>query len=275
VADAVTATVVADAAPVARLPITDVTRFATVADAIAAIVPSDARVIGFGELHSRVDRAQVRPALAVFREDIVPPIAARLSDLVLETWIVDPGCGSAAQVATAKVEAAMKRPASTKNELAKQIEAARAAGIKVHAMKMTCADYDAVAPGKSSEVAVETMLDLVTRELGRIAQSAVAYRDKQPDSRPIVAVYGGALHNDRFPYDSVASWSYAAAVDAATGGRYVEIDLYAPELARAEALYEKEPWFPLLAEAAPDKVIVWPRGERSFLVILPTSTKPP
>ena len=39
------------------------------------------------------------------------------------------------------------------------------------------------------------------------------HRDKEPTHRPWIAVYGGALHNDRFPEPGVAEWSYAAAID--------------------------------------------------------------
>jgi hypothetical protein len=245
-------------------------RFPTLAAAIAAIVPADARVLGIGELHARTDRPDVRPALAAFRDDVLPGLAPRLSDLVLETWIVDKACGARGQAATARVESAMRRPVATQDDLGKTVAAARAGGVQVHAMKMTCADYDAVAP-EAGDVDIEKLLGLVTRELGRIAASAVAHRDREGGARPVIAVYGGALHNDRFPYDSVAQWSYAGAIDKVTADRFVELDLYPPELAQAEPLYAKEPWFPLVAVAGPDRVLVFERGVRSWVVILPTT----
>jgi hypothetical protein len=84
-------------------------------------------------------------------------------------------------------------------------------------------------------------------------------------------VYGGALHNDRFPDAAVAEWSYAAAVDRATGDRFVEIDVIVPELAEADPASRRQPWF-ALAGAPRDPhnpVVVWQRGERSFVVVLP------
>jgi hypothetical protein len=45
-----------------------------------------------------------------------------------------------------------------------------------------------------------------------------------------------------------------------------------PELAEADAALQKQPWFPLVASAK--QVLVWQRGERSFVVILPRSGKP-
>src|SRR6185436_18370506 len=114
------------------------------------------------------------------------------------------------------------------------------------------------------------LLSLTTRELRRIATSAVIHRDREPAHRPWIAVYGGALHNDRFPDASVAEWSYAAEVDRTTGGRFVEIDLISADIAATDARSRSEPWFPLVAAArAPGApVLVWKRGERSFVVVL-------
>jgi hypothetical protein len=241
------------------------TRHATLADALRATIPADARVIGFGELHARVDRARVRSALAAFTEAL-PSFGERVSDLVVETWIVDPKCGKQAVTATKKIETEVKRPETTKSEIELLAEAARAAQIQPHAMTLTCKDYEQLAPEKGSPDPL-AMLGLVTRELTRIAASAIKYRDKQPGHRPWIAVYGGALHNDRFPAAEVAQWSYADSIDLASNGHFVEIDLIVPEFAEPDKLLQAQPWFPLVAAA--DQVLVWTRGERSFVVILP------
>lgn len=237
--------------------------------ALVAIVPADARVVGFGELHARTDRARVASSLASFTRAL-PAVADKLSDLILETWIVDPSCGKAAVQATTKVETTMKRPEATKSEIAELADAARAAHIQPHAMTLNCTDYATIAPA-DHEVDPVAMLTLTTRELTRIATSAVVHRDKEPGHRPWIAVYGGALHNDRFPEAAVAEWSYAAEVDRVTGGHFVEIDVIVPELAVADPLMQRQPWISL-ARAARDPaapVLVWKRGERSFVVILP------
>ena len=87
------------------------------------------------------------------------------------------------------------------------------------------------------------MLTLTTSELGRIASEAVAHRDREPAHKPWIALYGGALHNDRFPAAGVADWSYAAKADAASSNRFVEIDLVVPELADHDDVLAKEPWY--------------------------------
>jgi len=239
------------------------------AAALVATIPADARVVGFGELHARTDRAPVTSSLARFTQAL-PAIADKLSDLVIETWLVDPACGKPAVQATAKVEATMKRPEATRSEIAQLADAARAAHIQPHAMTLSCTDYAAITPA-DHEVDPAAILTLTTRELTRIATSAVVHRDREPSHRPWIAVYGGALHNDRFPDKAVAEWSYAAEVDRTTGGHFVEIDVIVPELAVADPLMQRQPWLPL-ARAVRDPqnpVLVWKRGERSFVVLLP------
>lgn len=236
--------------------------------ALVATIPDTARVIGVGELHARTDRPVKQSALAAFTAAL-PAIGARTSDLVVETWVVDPKCGKTAAAATQKIETAVKRPAATKNEIALLADAARAAKIQPHAMTLACKDYEMIAPAKGEADPV-AMLTLTTKELWRVASSAVAYRDKQADPRHWIVVYGGALHNDLYPAEGVAEWSYATAIDATTRGRYVEVDLIVPELAEAADSAKREPWFPLVAGAK--QVRVWKRNDRSFVVVLPRGT---
>ncbi len=263
-------TVAIDAAPVAA-PIVS-KRFPDLATALAATIPADARVIGFGELHSRTDRADVRSSLARFTTDALPGLADRLSDLVIETWVVDQACGKQATEATAKVEISMRRPPATRNEIADLAAKARAAKVQPLAMTITCDDYKKVAPA-GAEVDIEAMLTLTTRELARQIGESIKKRDAEPKHRPWIAVYGGALHNDRFPGPGVEDWSYAAKADAAANGHFVEVDLIVPELAELDPASQKQPWFPLVGAAA-TSVTVWQRGERSFVVVLPRGVKP-
>lgn len=252
-----------DAAP----PLPEHQTYKDLGTALLAIIPADARVIGFGELHARTDRAKVRSSLAAFTQAL-PQIADKLSDLIIETWLVDPKCGKPAVAATQKVESTVKRPAETKSEIALLADAARAAKIQPHAMTLTCTDYVAIAPANHDMDPI-AVLNLTTRELKRIATSAVTHRDKEPNHRPWIAVYGGALHNDRFPEPSVAEWSYAPEVDRVSNDHFVEIDIIVPELAEADPTQHALPWYPLVATA--HEVTVWKRGERSFVVLLPRS----
>lgn len=255
------------APPAPRVTAADQLRFDDLGQVLRAILPDDARVIGFGELHARTDRAQVESALARFTAEGLPAIADKLSDLVVETWLVDKTCGKPAEEATAKIAITTRRPQQTHSEIGALAEAARKAGIQPHAMKLTCEDYTRISPPDKDVDPVE-MLTVTTRELGRIASEAVAHRDGEATHKPWIAVYGGALHNDRFPDAGVAEWSYAAKLDAATHGHFVEVDLIVPELAEADAMSQKQPWFELVKSAG-KLLAVWKRGERSFVVVLP------
>lgn len=241
------------------------TEYADLSSAIAAVVPADARVVGFGELHARVDRKSVPSALSAFTAAL-PSFGDKVSDLVVETWIVDPKCGQKAVQTTKKIETEVKRPVETKNEVGELADAAKKAGIQPHAMTLACKDYETLAP-KSGAADPVAMLTLTTKELTRIATSAVIHRDGTKNPRPWIALYGGALHNDRFPDKGVAEWSYAATVDQATKDHYVEVDLIVPEFAEPDAASQKQPWFPLVTDAA--KFRVWKRGERSFVIVFP------
>jgi hypothetical protein len=227
------------------------------------------RVLGIGELHLRTDRTgPTTSALARFTAEVMPSIGPQVSDLVIETWVVDPACKTGG-AATQRVEAAMKRPESTKSEIGGLIGIIKQNGIKAHVMRLSCDDLATVAP--PSGVEAEKLLDVVTRELGRVARSAVRYRDEHAEARPLIVVYGGALHNDLHPFETTAQWSYAGAVDEATGGRFVEVDLYLPELIEGQALYESEDWYPLVAKTPPGKVLLVQRAPHSWLAVLPRS----
>jgi hypothetical protein len=265
--DAAPAKPPADAAPAADLP--PHREVADLATAIRELVTDDVRVVAFGELHARVDRpSAAASALVRFSDEVLPVIGARLSDLVLETWLFDRNCGEQAQTATAKVEATMQRPPATKSELATLVDRARAAGVRPHVMRLTCDDWTAVSP-PGKDIDYEAMLSIITRELGRIATDAVAYRDKEKSPRTLVATYGGALHNDLYPIEGIADWSFAKRVDGAAPGRYLEVDLYVPEYAELDTLSQQEPWFPLVAAARSDRVTVIERGPRSYILLLP------
>ena len=52
----------------------------------------------------------------------------------------------------------------------------------------------------------------------------------RPPGRPLVVVYGGALHNDLYPDATLAKSRFGRAIFAFTRGVYREIDLYVPAM---------------------------------------------
>lgn len=244
-----------------------VTEYADLGTAVESLVPPGTRLVGFGELHARTDRPDAASTLAAFTKEVLPRLSARTSHLVLETWTLTAACGEIAERATAAVETTVRRPAATKNELGVLVQESRQRGIAPHAMKVTCDDYQAMAKG--DDEAIAHLLDLTTAELGRLGKAAM---EKAPAARPLVLIYGGALHNDRSPVPGLEPWSYAAAVEAASARTFVEIDLIVPELALADPATSKAPWARFLGQSP--KVLAIERDERSYVVLLPARDEP-
>ncbi|MEZ4402302.1 MAG: hypothetical protein R3B06_19915 [Kofleriaceae bacterium] len=242
-------------------------RFADLGAAVTYVMRERPRVLGIGEIHERVDRVSTgTPALVRFARELLPAIAAQTSDLVIETWTVAPGCATGAANSRA-IEQTMRRPAATKGHIASLFGITKANSITAHVMRLGCDDLAAV--NRPDGLDAERLLGLVTRELGRVTASAVRYRDERGETRPLIVVYGGALHNDLYPPRSTREWSYALDLDRLTGERYVELDLVRPDQVEGEPLYEREPWYPLLAKADAAHVVLVERAPHSYLAILP------
>jgi hypothetical protein len=246
--------------------------FRSPAEALRVIVEeSKPRVLGFGEYHQTVGRAGVRSALSRFTAELFAVVAPRTSDVVLETWVLEGKCGAEREAkVNEELRATTERPAGTEDELGALVTATQQSGATPHVMTLRCTDYATLTPG-GGDVVYEALLDLVTRELTRVTTSILEHRDGAPP-RDLVLVYGGAMHNDRFPYESVAQWSYAAAVDAQAKDGYVEVDLYVPEYVRGNKLLAGEGWYGILDRAStPETTVLIQRGERSWIVLLPSS----
>ena len=81
------------------------------------------------------------------------------------------------------------------------------------------------------------------QHLGRAIEQALAL--PRPADRPLVLVYGGALHNDLAPEPELAKYSFGPAIDALTHGDYREVDLYVPALVDTYPALRAERWYPV------------------------------
>jgi hypothetical protein len=223
------------------------------------------RVIGIGEYHQTQRTAAVRSALSRFAGELLPVLAGHVTDLVIESWAEPGGCDAGAAQASAEVSRDMERPPATENELVTLIERARGLRIRPHLLAFGCGDYRALR-GPDGSVDYEALLVAVTTRLRDQALAGIAHEGA------VIALYGGALHNDLHPNPGVADFSYAVAVDEAAHGHYVEIDLLVPEYVTGNAALAREPWYPLLDRAGPDHVLLIERAPRSYVLILPRST---
>ena len=241
--------------------------FATPGEAITTLLGEVAdsvkpRVIGFGEYHKLTNSAAVHSALRRFAEEIFDAIANDSAHLVLETWQVDPSCGKQAQEVRKQVEKAIERPPETESEMAVLLRKMQRAGTAPHVLHFACEEYKALL----SETGLDTeqLLTQISKKLEEETRKALALG---PNNK-LVLVYGGATHNNLFPYAGLEHWSFAKALADATNQAYIEIDLYVPELVSGDPLLSQEAWYPLLAEARGDRVILIRRDPASYILIL-------
>lgn len=250
--------------------------FPTAKHALAAIIKTrQPRTIGFGEYHQTDETAHIRSALARFTADLLPLASSVLSDLVVETWIPE-GCGEVETAVTKQVAEVTERPAEAENETVTLLKAATAYGVQPHVMKVGCEDYQSVFMADGN-VDFYVMLQVVGKLLGQKTAQVLVYRLReakqkhQPYDRAI-AVYGGAVHNDVDPAEGWAPVSFgtviAPAVENATGGSYIEVDLCVPEFLESNELVKDEAWLPLIVEqASKDEAILIKLADDSYKIV--------
>lgn len=238
-------------------------------EALQAVLAENPAVLGIGEVHATTDGPAIPTTISRFTERLLPLLAPRTTDLVIETWRLDPTCGAKGEQVVATVAADTKRPAEIKDEIVVLAEKARALGITPHDLTVTCAEYAAI-QAEDGSVDYERLLGLLTAKLGDYAQRSLS----TPGAT--LALYGGAMHNDLFPSEALAPYSYGVAARAAGGARYVELDLYAPEILRAKPSLVEPGWDAILRDGVgPDRAVLYQRGPQSYALFLETVAKIP
>jgi hypothetical protein len=226
-------------------------------------------VVAFGELHQTAKTAHLRSALAHFTDEVLPAIAPRTAHLIVETWVASGACGEAEAQVTADVARATERPPETENEIVRLIRRSKELGVAPHVLDVGCDEYKTLV-GTGGAVDYDRLLTLTGAHLERAIRQALALR-RSPD-RPLVVVYGGALHSDLHPDPAVAKYSFGPAIDALTNGGYREIDLFVPELVAAFPALRAQPWYRVWHRAGGGSgVAMFRRGPRSAIVLFPSS----
>ncbi len=247
-----------DAPPVAE-------SFPSAAAAVTTFLGDATGVVAFGELHQTAKTAGVRSTLARFTDEILPAIAPRAAHLIVETWVSSGSCGEPEKHVTAEVARTTERPAETENEIVRLLRRAKELGVAPHVLDVGCREYASLV-GAGGGVDYDRLLTITGQHLGRAIQQALAL--PRPPDRPLVIVYGGALHNDLHPDPAMAGYSFGPAIDALTNGAYREIDLYLPELVRTLPALRGEPWYRVWrrVRGVPAAVMIR-RGPRSAIVL--------
>jgi hypothetical protein len=250
-----------DAPPVAE-------SFPSVAAAVTTFLGDATGVVAFGELHQTAQTAGLRSTLARFTDEILPVIAPRTAHLIVETWVSNGNCGQAEKQVTAEVARTTERPAETENEIVRLLRRAKELGVAPHVLDVGCAEYRLLV-GAGGGLDYDRLLTITGEHLGRAIGQALAL--PRPPARPLVVVYGGALHNDLRPDPTLARYSFGPGIDALTNGAYREIDLYLPELVRTLPALRGEPWYRVWRRARPGPGAVMIRRSARSAIILPTS----
>lgn len=249
-------------------------RFASNEDAFRWVLAHDPAILAIGEAHAQKGTEKIASATKRFTDTMVPLLENRASDLLVEAWAGDPRCQKqVAQVATAQRPVQQAQAPSNPNEYVALGTRAKALGVQPHLLRPTCDDYAGLADAGD---------DVVSQSLGlikRLTQSdatALYRRNEAAKNGKAVVTYGGAMHNDLAPAESLRQYSFGPELSRATGGRYVELDLIVPEYVKKTDTWEKLPWFAAFqADTGPrDKPTLYRLGDRSFVLIFAASSAP-
>jgi len=231
-------------------------------------------VIGFGEYHQLNRTSDTLSAIARFSGAMMPVLSPGASDLVVETWVSVGSCGKVEKQVVAEVDEVSERPAETADETVLLLKRAKALGVAPHILSVSCAEYEKVL-GADGGLDYLAFLELVAKRLGDGAAEVVARRPAD-GPRKIVAIYGGAMHNDVAPRSGFEAVSFAKRMQELGYGPYVEIDLLVPEFVAESNLAKDEPWFPLVTKiASPDRVALIDRGGGAYVILLKKGVRNP
>jgi hypothetical protein len=255
----------------------EVRDFPSAAEAIRGLLQARPRVIAFGEYHQQQKTVAIPSALARFTRELLALLRPHATDLVLETWIPSGSCGQAEAQVTGEVRRTTERPAATEDEIVTLAKRAKALGVQPWALSLTCADYAALQPADGG-LDYDRLLLLIRDRLHDRVRRVLTKRGG-PAAPRTVLVYGGALHNDRYPQPELARYAFGRELAELTRGRYLEVDLIVPEYVErdeARGPLRKEPWF--LAwqaheRAHPGRVVRIRRGRGSYVIVFARQKK--
>jgi hypothetical protein len=242
----------------------------------ALAAAGDPLVLGLGEAHA--PKGAIVPSAAKrFTGELLPVLAGRASDLLLELMLPPRGCVDAVAEVRREQEPATSRHAEADaDEYVMMGDRARQLGIIPDMLRPTCGDMDAMEHADASDV-IDVCLTTIGRLLGAQAARLVD-RDalSDADRGKIVVLYGGALHNELSPRPEAACWSYAPQLDAHVGGRFAALDLVVPEFIGLDETWARLPWWPHYDKSRLGrKATLFRTAPQSFVLVFPAAATSP
>jgi hypothetical protein len=240
--------------------------------AFAAVLAREPQVLALGEAHAQKGSEGIATATQRFREQLLPLMEKKASDLVIELMVADGSCkptqDKVAQVQKPVVEQQAK---TNKSEFVLLGEASDKLGIRPHVLRPSCEDYKAVVAAGDDGVA--QMLTMIADLTANLVHQILERNDKQ-GTKKLVLAYGGALHNDVAPDKERAAWSFGPRLRERTGDHYVELDLIVPEFIQDNDSWRKMPWYPHYDRSKlGDKVVLFNPAPNSYVLVFAASQR--
>ena len=238
--------------------------------AFDAILQSKPLVLGIGEAHAQKGTEAVASTTARFTQQILPWLAPKSSDIVIELMEPDNKCLKTTEKVREEQKEVTKEQAGTnQNEFVVLGTRAKESGVEPHILYPSCEQFDRIV--KAGPDSVLVMLDTIALLTEQKAKGLLVRNHKANDER-LVLLYGGAAHNDVVPRIGRESWSYAKSLQAFTKQRYIEVDLIVREYIKDTEVWQQLPWYPHFDKAAhPSKVVLFNPAPASYVLIFPAS----
>jgi hypothetical protein len=222
-------------------------------------------VLGIGEAHAQQGTESVEPTTQRFMRELLPLLAGRASDIVIELMLPNRRCAAETKQAASEQKVVTQHQAkSDQSDYVELGARAKALGVRPHALEPTCDDLSRIAGAGPDAVTVS--LDVVTRLMTETLSKLAAVNAVARDPRMVVA-YGGLMHNDLEPRSETARWSFGPALGERTNARYTELDLVVREQIRAAPTWQVLPWVRGFESVHTEDAVLLSPGERSFVLV--------
>ena len=236
--------------------------------AFARVLETQPLILGIGEAHAPKGSERIPSATRRFSESMLPALRDKASDLVIELWLPDPRCIKQSKRVEARQKPVTESQAETnQNDYVVFGKRSDAIGIRPHALRPTCEEYEKILAAGEGDVGV--MLTLIARHTAAQAKTLLA-RNQERQSPKLVLLYGGALHNDLEPAQGREAWSFGPELNELTHGRYVELDLIVPEFIKDNESWRALPWYAHFdPQKHPTKTSLFNPRPGSYVLIFP------
>ena len=217
-------------------------------------------VVAIGEAHGKKGLESIDTSAKRFTRDVLPGLAERSSDLLLELMAPAAGCEQAKKETNKQLgKIAKNQAAEAPNEYIVLGRAAEKLGIKVNQLHPSCKQLSEIAASKSPPL---TVLQTITALISHDAGQAVA---KKTDDK-LFLIFGGAFHTEPEPPEERAEFSFAAPIAKAAKGRYVSVHIFVREY--IDPSWDIWQWYPQFKpDEHRDKFVVLHPKPQHYVII--------